>query len=92
MLVLFTGIGPLLAWRKVSAGTLWRLVRVPIAVALVGTVVVGVAGDAFSEPSALLMFAFAFFSLAALVAEFWRGARGAARAHGRRLRRRRSRA
>ena len=28
VLVLFTGIGPLLAWRKVSAGALWRLVRV----------------------------------------------------------------
>ena len=26
VLVLFTGIGPLLAWRRISAGTIWRLV------------------------------------------------------------------
>ena len=26
VLVLFTGIGPLLAWRRVSAGVLWRLI------------------------------------------------------------------
>ena len=43
VLVLFTGIGPLLAWRKISAGSLWRLVRVPLAVAVVGTVAVVVA-------------------------------------------------
>ena len=35
VLVLFTGIGPLLAWRRVSAGALWRLLRVPLAVAAV---------------------------------------------------------
>ncbi len=73
-LVLFTGIGPLLAWRKVSAGALLRLVRVPIAVATVATVAVAVLTDALSEPLALVLFAFAFFSLAALMAEFWRGA------------------
>ena len=73
-LVLFTGIGPLLAWRKISAGVLWRLVRVPIAVALAGTVIVAVFAGATEKPLALVMFAFAFFSLSALVAEFWRGA------------------
>ena len=39
VLVLFTGIGPLLAWRRVSAGSLWRLVRGPLAAAVVATVV-----------------------------------------------------
>ena len=36
VLVLFTGIGPLLAWRRVSAGSLWRLVRWPLAAAGAG--------------------------------------------------------
>ena len=73
-LVLFTGIGPLLAWRKISAGAFLRLVRVPLAVALLATAVVALLTDALSEPLALVLFAFAFFSLAALMAEFWRGA------------------
>ncbi len=74
VLVLFTGIGPLLAWRKVSAGSIWRLVRVPVGVAAVTTVVVAILTDAFEHPLALVLFAFAFFALAALVSEFWRGA------------------
>ena len=74
VLVLFTGIGPLLAWRRVSAGSLWRLLRWPLAVAAAGTVAVAVLADAASEPWALVLFAFSFFALAALVSEFWRGA------------------
>ncbi len=74
VLVLFTGIGPLLAWRKVSAGAIWRLVRAPAAVAVVATVIVAVFTDALDHPLALVLFAFAFFALAALVSEFWRGA------------------
>ncbi len=74
VLVLFTGIGPLLAWRRVSAGALWRLVRVPLAVAAVATVAVAALTDALDHPLALVLFAFAFFALAALASEFIRGA------------------
>src|SRR4051812_38216932 len=74
LLVLFTGIGPLLAWRRVSPGALWRLVRAPLAVAAVATVAVAVFTDALDHPAAFILFAFAFFALAALAAEFWRGA------------------
>jgi cytochrome c-type biogenesis protein CcmF len=74
LLVLFTGIGPLLAWRRVSAGALWRLVRVPLAASVAGTAAVAAFTDAFEHPLALVLFAFAFFALAALAAEFWRGA------------------
>jgi cytochrome c-type biogenesis protein CcmF len=74
LLVLFTGIGPLLAWRQVSVGSLWRQVRRPLAFAAVATLAVVVFADAASEPWALALFAGAFFALAALVAEFWRGA------------------
>jgi cytochrome c-type biogenesis protein CcmF len=74
LLVLFTGIGPLLAWRRVSAGALWRLVRAPLVAAVIATVVIVALTDALSEPAALVLFGFAFFALAALAAEFWRGA------------------
>jgi cytochrome c-type biogenesis protein CcmF len=74
VLVLFTGIGPLLAWRRISAGYLWRLVRWPLAAAVVATVAVAVLTDAIDHPMALALFACAFFALAALVSEFWRGA------------------
>lgn len=74
LLVLFTGIGPLLAWRRVSAGAAWRLVRAPLVVAVAATVAVAALTDALSEPAALVLFAFAFFALAALAAEFWRAA------------------
>ncbi len=74
ILVLFTGIGPMLAWRKISAGSLWRLIRWPLAVAVVATIAVAGFTDALEAPLAMALFAFAFFALAALVAEFWRGA------------------
>ena len=74
VLVLFTGIGPLLAWRRVSTGSLWRLVRWPLGAAAVATVFVAFAADAAAEPAALVLFCFAAFALAALAQEFARGA------------------
>jgi cytochrome c-type biogenesis protein CcmF len=74
VLVLFTGIGPLLAWRQVSAGSLWGLVRWPLAATVVATLTLAVFADVASEPLALALFCFAFFALAALVSEFVRAA------------------
>ncbi len=74
LLVLFTGIGPLLAWRQVSAGRLWRLLALPAAVAVAAAVVLALVSDALSEPAALLVFTFAAFTLAALGSEFARAA------------------
>jgi cytochrome c-type biogenesis protein CcmF len=74
VLVLFTGIGPLLAWRQVSAGSLWRLVRWPLAATAVATLALVALADAESEPLALALFCFAFFALAALIGEFVRAA------------------
>jgi cytochrome c-type biogenesis protein CcmF len=74
VLVLFTGIGPLLAWRRVS----WDVAkRVFLAPAIVGAAVgLGLAlfSDAASKPWALALFAFAAFALTGLAQEFWRGA------------------
>ncbi|HEX2468260.1 MAG TPA: heme lyase CcmF/NrfE family subunit [Solirubrobacterales bacterium] len=74
VLVLFTGIGPLLAWRQVSAGSLWRLMRWPLAATAVATLALVAFTDAASEPLALVLFSFACFALAALLSEFARAA------------------
>ena len=71
LLVLFTGIGPLFAWRRVSLGAARRLLAWPGAGGRGGH---GAADrcftDAGSHPLALVMFALASFALAALVQEF----------------------
>ncbi len=74
LLVLFTGIGPLLAWRRVSWATAKRVFFVPAVVA--GAVGLGLAlfAGATSEPWALALFTFATFALVGLGQEFWRGA------------------
>jgi cytochrome c-type biogenesis protein CcmF len=76
-LVLFTGIGPLLAWGRLSAGAAWRLLLWPVAAAVTAAILLAAFSDARSHPWALFLFAFAAFSLVALGGEFWRA--GAAR-------------
>jgi cytochrome c-type biogenesis protein CcmF len=71
--VLFTGIGPLIAWRQMSWRSAWAIVRWPLAVAAVVTVALIAFTDARGEPFALTLFAFAAFALSALVQEFVKG-------------------
>jgi cytochrome c-type biogenesis protein CcmF len=81
-LVLFTGIGPLLAWRRVSWDSAKRVFRVPLAVAAVATVALLAFSDAPHRPWALALFAFASFSLTGLAQEFWTGAQARRRLSG----------
>jgi cytochrome c-type biogenesis protein CcmF len=74
VLVLFTGIGPLLAWRRVSLATAARLFAVPALAALGAVVALAAFSDSGGRPEALIMFGFAAFALAALAQEFVRGA------------------
>src|SRR3954469_15984777 len=74
LLVLFTGIGPLLAWRRVSWESAKRVFRVPIAAAVVTALGLAIFTDAAHKPWALALFAFAAFSLVGLAQEFWTGA------------------
>jgi cytochrome c-type biogenesis protein CcmF len=75
LLVLFTGIGPLLAWRRVSWATAKRVFLAPaISAALVG-VALALFTDALHRPWAFILFLFAGFALVGLGQEFWRGAR-----------------
>jgi cytochrome c-type biogenesis protein CcmF len=82
LLVLFTGIGPLLAWRRVSWESAKRVFRVPVAVATVATIALAIFSDAAHKPWALALFAFAAFALAGLGQEFWTGAQARRRNSG----------
>jgi cytochrome c-type biogenesis protein CcmF len=74
VLVLLAGIGPVLAWRRVTPGSLIRILRVPVLV----TALVVAALLAFTEASksvpSLVMFSFVAFVLSVVAQEFWRGA------------------
>ncbi|HWO82638.1 MAG TPA: cytochrome c-type biogenesis CcmF C-terminal domain-containing protein, partial [Solirubrobacterales bacterium] len=72
-LVLFTGVGPLLAWRRVSWESAKRVFRIPLAVAAVVTVALLAFTDAAEQLWALALFAFAAFALTGLAQEFWSG-------------------
>ncbi len=74
LLVLFTGIGPLLAWRRVSWASAKRIFLVPLVAALVAAVLLALFTDAAGEPWAFALFVFAAFALTGLAQEFWRGA------------------
>ncbi len=72
LLVLFTGIGPLLAWGRLSASAARRLLLWPGLAAGAAIVVLLAVSDAGSHPWALFVFGFAAFTLMALGGEFWR--------------------
>ena len=74
ILVLLSGIGPLIAWRRATAANLRRNFALPVAAGVVVLVALLAAGVTSSVP-ALLMFAFAAFVLGAVGQEFWRGVR-----------------
>jgi cytochrome c-type biogenesis protein CcmF len=72
LLVLFTGLGPLFAWGRLSGAAARRLLLWP-GIATVATIVVLLAvSDAGSHPWALFVFGFAAFALVALAGEFRR--------------------
>jgi cytochrome c-type biogenesis protein CcmF len=74
VLVLLSGIGPLIAWRRATAANLRRNFALPVGAAMLVAAAFVVAGETRSLP-ALLMFAFAAFVLCAVGQELWRGVR-----------------
>jgi cytochrome c-type biogenesis protein CcmF len=72
LLVLFTGIGPLLAWGRLSAQAARRVMLWPGIAAIAAAIVLGVATDAADSPWALFLFSFAAFTFVALGQELWR--------------------
>ena len=79
-LLAFTGIGPLIAWRKASTRNLRRQFTVPVGLALaVATALVALQfGDFYAGVTLTL----AVFVTAAILQEFWRGVGARHRLHG----------
>jgi cytochrome c-type biogenesis protein CcmF len=78
VLVLLSGIGPVIAWRRATWANARRAFAIPVA-ALVVTAVACLAFGLGESPLSVVMFAGAAFVLGTVGQEFWRGA-GARRA------------
>ena len=72
MLVLLSGIGPVIAWRRATAANARRNFMAPIAAALGLGVVLALFGAA-ARPLALAMFICGAFVVVSVGQEFWRG-------------------
>jgi cytochrome c-type biogenesis protein CcmF len=74
ILVLLSGIGPVIAWRRATLANARRNFLVPIAAALLTLVALRGAGVA-GKPGAIAMFCCAGFVFASIAQEFYRGVR-----------------
>jgi len=72
VLVLLSGIGPVIAWRRATVSNARRNFLAPGVLAVGIGVVLALLGAA-SKPLALLMFVFGAFVIASVGQEFWRG-------------------
>jgi cytochrome c-type biogenesis protein CcmF len=72
-LVFFMGIGPLVAWRRVSLAGIRRAVGIPFAVAVVGAVILAFTIGVSESPTAYALFVGGIFTIAAIVQEVVRG-------------------
>jgi cytochrome c-type biogenesis protein CcmF len=73
VLVLLSGIGPIIAWRRVTAANLRRNFTLPALVGVAALLVLLATGAAAGKPFALIMFALGAFVAATVVQELWRG-------------------
>jgi cytochrome c-type biogenesis protein CcmF len=73
ILVLLSGIGPLIAWRRVTVANLQRSFAFPLLAAVVALVALLIVGGVDRRPFALIMFCFGAFVVAAVGQELWRG-------------------
>ncbi len=73
VLVALAGIGPIIAWRRVTAANLTRSFSFPVASAALTLTVLLIASDASARPLALAMFVLGAFVLGTVTQELWRG-------------------
>lgn len=73
VLVLLTGIGPMISWRRATAANLKRNFTFPVTFGVLVLVVVGIFTDAATKPLALAMFGLGGFVMAGVVQEIYRG-------------------
>jgi cytochrome c-type biogenesis protein CcmF len=75
VLVLLSGLGPVIAWRRATATNARRGLRGPLVVAAVTAVGLALVAGVATRPLALAMFCTGAFAAAVVVQEFWRGTR-----------------
>jgi cytochrome c-type biogenesis protein CcmF len=73
VLVLLSGVGPLLTWRRVTPGAIRRAFQLPVAAAVAAVAAMLVLTPAAESPTSLAMFALVAFVLAVVAQELWRG-------------------
>jgi cytochrome c-type biogenesis protein CcmF len=74
VLVLLSGIGPVIAWRRATLANARRNFRVPVLAAML-TLVALLGAGVTQKPLAIAMFCCAAFVLGSVGQEFWRGVR-----------------
>ena len=72
-LLLLTGVGPMIAWRRSSAESLRRAFFWPSVLALVVMIGLAIAG-VYEHPFAMVSFGLCMFVTATIFSEFWKGA------------------
>jgi cytochrome c-type biogenesis protein CcmF len=75
VLVLLSGLGPVIAWRRATSTNARRGLRGPLVVAAVTAVGLVLVAGVATRPFALAMFCTGAFAAAVVVQEFWRGTR-----------------
>ncbi len=75
VLVLLSGIGPVIAWRRATLANARRNFMVPLLAALVTLTALLLAGVSAGKPLAIAMFCCAAFVLGSVGQEYWRGVR-----------------
>jgi cytochrome c-type biogenesis protein CcmF len=75
VLVLLSGLGPVIAWRRAKATNARRGLRGPLVVAALTAVGLALVAGVATRPFALAMFCTGAFAAAVVVQEFWRGTR-----------------
>jgi cytochrome c-type biogenesis protein CcmF len=73
VLVALAGIGPIIAWRRITVANLRRSFIVPVLAGIACCVILLAAGSIDTRPFALAMFALGTFVLATVAQELWRG-------------------
>jgi cytochrome c-type biogenesis protein CcmF len=73
ILVLLSGIGPIIAWRRVTVAHLRRNFTLPVLAGMATLIVLLVWTGASARPFALVMFTLAGFVVASVLQELWRG-------------------
>jgi cytochrome c-type biogenesis protein CcmF len=72
-ILILTGVGPLVSWRRMGSGSFSKVVRAPFAAGAVVAIALGIFG--MRSVGALLAFSLSAFTAVAILSEFVRGSR-----------------